>query len=59
MNYMFQYASAFNQPLSLDTSNVTNMNNMFEVRSRAPLHSCHLNPQPLNGPAARDLRAAF
>ena len=28
-----QGASAFNQPLSFDTSNVTNMNNMFYVRS--------------------------
>jgi len=35
-----QYASAFNQPLSLDTSSVTNMYQMFHVRSaRAPASS--------------------
>jgi surface protein len=28
-----QYASAFNQPLSLDTSKVTNMGHLFQVRS--------------------------
>ena len=28
-----QYAEAFNQPLSFDTSKVTTMVNMFEVRS--------------------------
>jgi hypothetical protein len=37
-----QGASAFNQPLSLDTSSVTNMGNMFWVRfSRAPASSLH------------------
>jgi hypothetical protein len=30
-------ASAFNQPLSFDTSKVTNMRNMFEVRSARAL----------------------
>ena len=35
-----QYATAFNQPLSFDTSKVTNMNQMFRVRSaRASLES--------------------
>eukprot|EP00964_Phaeocystis_antarctica_P081052 scaffold50673_cov51-Phaeocystis_antarctica.AAC.2 len=28
-----QWASAFNQPLSFDTSSVTDMSNMFQVRS--------------------------
>ena len=28
-----QYTEAFNQPLSFDTSKVTTMENMFEVRS--------------------------
>jgi len=32
-----QVASAFNQPLSLDTSEVTNMRNMFIVRSARAL----------------------
>jgi len=37
-----QSASAFNQPLSLDTSSVTNMYQMFQVRSaRAPASSLH------------------
>jgi surface protein len=36
INQMFQYASAFNQPLSWDTSRVTTMFGMFWVRkSRA------------------------
>ena len=40
-----QYATAFNQPLSLDTSSVTNMGNMFWVRSaRAAARA--LPPQP-------------
>jgi len=32
-----QGASAFNQPLSLDTSKVTDMSNMFSVRSARAL----------------------
>ena len=32
-----QAASAFNQPLSFDTSKVTNMQQMFEVRSARAL----------------------
>ena len=36
-----QYAKAFNQPLSFDTSKVTDMNRMFEVRSARALA-----PQP-------------
>ena len=32
-----QGASAFNQPLSFDTSSVTNMESMFEVRSTPAL----------------------
>ena len=35
-----QDADAFNQPLSLDTSSVTSMRYMFEVRS-APAHATH------------------
>ena len=31
-----QYAYAFNQPLTLDTSKVTTMEAMFEVRTLAP-----------------------
>ena len=33
MAYMFYNAGAFNQPLSFDTSSVTDMHGMFEVRS--------------------------
>jgi surface protein len=33
MSFMFSSASAFNQPLSFDTSSVTNMARMFYVRS--------------------------
>ena len=36
-----QYASAFNQPLSFDTSSVTTMKYMFRVRSARAL-----TPQP-------------
>jgi hypothetical protein len=32
-----QHAYAFNQPLSFDTSKVTNMNQMFSVRSARAL----------------------
>ena len=37
-----QYASAFNQPLSLDTSGVTDMYNMFAVRSLRALPSASI-----------------
>ena len=38
--YYVKFASAFNQPLSFDTSSVTDMGFMFQVRSaRAPLAS--------------------
>ena len=33
MSEMFRFASAFNQPLTLDTSRVTDMDKMFEVLS--------------------------
>jgi len=37
-----QSASAFNQPLSFDSSSVTTMDNMFQVRSaRAPASRLH------------------
>ena len=45
-----QRASAFNQPLSLDTSSVTDMSEMFEVRSKhalyrpTPSFSAHMPP---------------
>jgi hypothetical protein len=39
----WQYASAFNQPLSLDTSSVTSMGSMFYVC--APRLPCHQPPQ--------------
>ena len=42
MGFMFSSASVFNQPLSLDTSSVTNMEYMLWVRSaRAPASSLH------------------
>merc|ERR1719424_1779250 len=42
MAYMFVFASAFNQPLSFDTSSVTNMQELVAVRSaRAPASSLH------------------
>eukprot|EP00964_Phaeocystis_antarctica_P102552 scaffold67892_cov48-Phaeocystis_antarctica.AAC.1 len=40
-----QFASAFNQPLSFDTSSVTNMFNMFYVRS-CPCHAPNLQSSP-------------
>ena len=40
-----QRASAFNQPLSLDTSSVTDMSDMFQVRSARA--TCTLSPRPL------------
>ena len=43
--YSRQYASAFNQPLSFDTSSVTNMDRMFEVRS-SPCPSPNLQSSP-------------
>jgi hypothetical protein len=44
----WQGASAFNQPLSLDTSSVTDMEYMFRVRSAHAL--CHQPPQLLGPP---------
>eukprot|EP00964_Phaeocystis_antarctica_P141700 scaffold106778_cov65-Phaeocystis_antarctica.AAC.1 len=41
-----QYASAFNQPLSFDTSSVTAMNAMFMVRS-SPCPATNLQSRPL------------
>ena len=51
MERMFYAASKFNQPLSLDTSSVTSMAYMFEVRAFAPnlqpaLPWMRLAPQP-------------
>ena len=37
-----QAASAFNQPLGLDTSSVIDMSGMFSVRTRVPCAQCHL-----------------
>ena len=62
-----QSASAFNQPLSLDTSSITTMQNMFSVRSaRALPAACKVEPSqhaacaavatprpPATGPACR------
>ena len=42
-----QYASAFNQPLSVDTSSVTDMRYMFSVRSALRLAPCY----PQSGPS--------
>ena len=39
MRWMFYSASAFNQPLSFDTSRVTDMASMFQVRSARALPS--------------------
>ena len=41
-----QYASAFNQPLSFDTSSVTNMYVMFYVRSSPRALPHNLQPRP-------------
>eukprot|EP00964_Phaeocystis_antarctica_P045733 scaffold26342_cov63-Phaeocystis_antarctica.AAC.1 len=41
-----QYASAFNQPLSFDTSSITTMNTMFSVRS-SPCPAPNLQSRPL------------
>ena len=40
----WQYSSAFNQPLSLDTSSVTTMRSMFTVHTRVP---CAQSPDRL------------
>jgi hypothetical protein len=65
-----QYASAFNQPLSFDTSKVTNMRSMFHVRSaRAlapklalsgafPVHAACAAAAPRRLPARTSLRIA-
>ena len=45
MNWMFYGASAFNQPLSFDTSSVTNMYRMFDVRS-SPFPAPNLQSSP-------------
>eukprot|EP00964_Phaeocystis_antarctica_P074640 scaffold45948_cov58-Phaeocystis_antarctica.AAC.2 len=47
-----QYANAFNQPLSFDTSSVTTMGSMFEVRFRLRL----LPPLPSRATHARRVR---
>ena len=47
-----QRASAFNQPLSFDTSSVTNMHGMFYVRS-APCLAPNLQSSPLLHAASR------
>ena len=43
-----QLAEAFNQPLSWDTSRVTDMTSMFSVRCLLPPapHICHIAPSP-------------
>ena len=45
-----QYATAFNQPLSLDTSSVTDMSYMFSMSSyntvRLPPPACAVHPAP-------------
>ena len=41
-----QDADAFNQPLSLDTSSVTTMDYMFQVRS-APARATHSTVGPM------------
>jgi len=48
-----QSASAFNQPLSFDTSSVTTMEYMFQVRSaRAPASRSHSWVLPLHAACA-------
>ena len=41
-----QYATVFNQPLSFDTSKVTNMNHLFYVRSARALAVTHQSGPP-------------
>ena len=41
-----QYASSFSQPLSFDTSSVTNMDSMFYVRCARALHVAHAAATP-------------
>ena len=53
-----QYALAFNQPLSFDTSSVTTMNQMFSVRSAHALDPQPPQPDPLAVHAARALPPA-
>ena len=53
-----QGASAFNQPLSFDTSSVTTMHRMFAVRSAHALAPQHSQPDPLAVHAARALPPA-
>ena len=49
-----QRASAFNQPLSFDTSKVINMDGMFYVRpARLPCTQCPVVPFPLTPPSSR------
>ena len=49
-----QGASVFNQPLSIDTSSVTDMNAMFFVRPRVPCAQSPVGPSLQNGcPTAR------
>ena len=43
---MSPYLSVFNQPLNLNTSSFTNMDNMFYVRS-APAHATHSPVGPI------------
>eukprot|EP00964_Phaeocystis_antarctica_P164554 scaffold142915_cov96-Phaeocystis_antarctica.AAC.1 len=45
MGYMFYGATAFNQPLSFDTSSVTYMRYMFYVRS-SPCSASNLQSSP-------------
>ena len=59
----WQEASAFNQPLSFDTSSVTDMNGMFQVRSAPappplPIQAlaCTLPPQALAPPCLHAAR---
>ena len=54
MYQMFNNARAFNQPLSFDTSSVTDMRYMFYVRSsRALLPICRALPCTLRAPPLR------
>eukprot|EP00964_Phaeocystis_antarctica_P143390 scaffold108938_cov51-Phaeocystis_antarctica.AAC.1 len=48
-----QDATAFNQPLSFDTSKVTNMGTMFAVRyARAPAPNLQSGPRPVHAACA-------
>ena len=57
MAEMFNYARAFNQPLSFDTSSVTNMYLMFYVRSFLPVPCPESEVEPFRVQSSEFIRA--